>query len=91
VVVAFVNDAVLEPGTTVAVDRGTCRGPEQCAAVTDAAVVDLQVGQRRQRATSGTVTFREVEHGRRYVGIFNLVFRDGRVTGSFDVVPRPDR
>jgi hypothetical protein len=90
VVIGFLNPDVLEAGTVVEASRGDCRSPEQCAAVTDTAIVDVQVGDRRQRATSGTVTVERVDPGRRYVGLFNLAFRDGRVTGTFDVVPRPD-
>jgi hypothetical protein len=88
VVLGFLNPDVLEPGTTVTVSRD-CRAPEECAAVTDVAIVDVQVGDRRQRAESGSVTIERLEPGRRYVGAFNLGFRDGRITGSFDVVPRP--
>jgi hypothetical protein len=90
VVIGFANPDELEPGTTVAIADHPCRTPEACAQVTGNAVVDVQVGEETQRARSGTVTFQQVEPGRRYVGLFNLGFRDGRITGSFDVVPRPD-
>lgn len=89
VTVVLHNPDVLEPGTTVQVG-GECRTPEECRAVTGVAVVDLQVGQRRQRAESGTVTVRDVVPGTYYSGAVILRFRDGRLTGGFDVVPRPE-
>jgi hypothetical protein len=87
--IALLNPDVLEPGTTVSV-TGECRSPEECGAVTGAAVIDVQVGDRRQRAQSGTLTVRDVRPGSYYSGALVLRFRDGRLNGGFDVVPRPE-
>lgn len=89
VTVILHNPDVHEPGTTVPVS-GVCREPEECRAVEDAAVIDVQVGRRRQRARSGRVTVREVTPGSYYSGELLLRFRDGSLTGDVDVVPRPE-
>jgi hypothetical protein len=90
VTVVFLNPAVVRQGTTIAVGRGDCRTAEECAAVTDVAIVEVQVGDRRQRAESGELSFREIVPGSRYVGTMTLGFREGQLSGTFDVVPRPE-
>jgi hypothetical protein len=90
VAVVFLNPGVLQPGATLPVARGGCRTVEECAEVTDAAVVEVQVGDRRQRAEGGQLSLRQVVPGSRYVGGMTLELRAGRLSGSFDVVPRPD-
>lgn len=90
VTVSFLNATVLQAGATLPVGTGDCRSLEECAAVTDVAVVELQVGDQRQRARSGRLAMGAVEAGERYAGTATLGFRDGRLGGVFDVVPRPE-
>lgn len=90
VVLVLKNPAALQEDTRLDVDDADCENPAVCDEVTDVAVVDLQVAGDRQRADSGTVLMTTVEEGRRYAGSLRLGLSDGRVSGEFDVVPRPD-
>jgi hypothetical protein len=81
---------VVQPGVTVPVGRGDCRTAQECAEVTDVAVLDVQVGQQRQRAEAGELRLREVIPARRYAGSMTLSFQRGQLGGTFDVVPRPE-
>ena len=76
---------------TVAVVDSDCRSP-RCEDETGGAVVDLQFepGGPRTRATGGSLVVTTVEEAQRYAGTMNLVLPDGRLTGTFQVVPRPD-
>jgi hypothetical protein len=68
-----------------------CRSPN-CEAVGDGAVVDVQrePGGPRTRATGGNLTFETVERAQRYAGTINLELPDGRLSGTFQIVPRPE-
>lgn len=68
-----------------------CVSPN-CDDVTDGLIVELQraAGGERTRATGGRVQFDRVEEGSRYAGTMNLQFPDGRLSGTFEVVPRPE-
>lgn len=90
VVLVVKNPGVLEEGASVEVADADCEDPAVCDEVTEAAVVDLQLADDRQRADSGTVTMTTVEERRRYAGTVRLTLPGGRVSGEFDVVPRPD-
>lgn len=90
VVVVLKNPGVLQEGTRLDVADADCEHPAVCDEVTDVAVVDFQVAEDRQRADSGTVMMTTVEEGRRYAGSLRLGLSEGRVSGEFDVVPRPD-
>jgi hypothetical protein len=90
VTIAFLNPGVVAQGTTVPVGPGDCRTPEGCADVRDVAVIEVQVGDRRQRARSGEITFGQIVPGSRYAGRMTLGFRAGQIGGTFDVVPRPE-
>ncbi len=85
------NPDALRAGTMIPVVTSTCRRAV-CDDVTDGAVVDVQlgVGQRRIRATGGSLTLNTLETGRRYSGTLTLVLPDGRLAGTFEVVPRPE-
>lgn len=87
----FENPDVLVAGTTLAVTPSAC-AREVCDTVTDGAVVDVQrgVGSDRVRATGGQLVVDVVEKGKRYAGRMNLLLPEGRIGGTFDVVPRPD-
>ncbi|MDP9405403.1 MAG: hypothetical protein M3O86_02210 [Actinomycetota bacterium] len=85
------NPDVLRAGATVPVVASTCVGGV-CDDVTGGAVVDVQlgVGQRRIRAAGGSLTLDTLEVGRRYSGTLTLVLPDGRLAGTYEVVPRPE-
>lgn len=87
------NPAALAAGTALAVDGTPCGEPAACDAVVDAVVLDVQVagGERRRRATGGEVRVTVVEPGRRYAGELRVEVPGGTFSGTFDVVPRPDR
>lgn len=90
VVLVIRNPAALEEGVSLEVDDVACGQPSACDEVTDVALVDFQVGERRQSAESGTLTLSTLDAPRRYAGSVRLRFADGRVSGQFDVVSRPD-
>ncbi len=87
------NPEVLREAATLQVDDPACASPEACDAVRGVAIVELQrgVGTPRVRATGGTMAMRVVQPRMRYAGTMNLTFRDGRLAGSFDIVPRPEQ
>ena len=82
-------DVVVEETVDVAEDP--CRSPH-CDDVTSGILVEVQrePGGPRDRATSGRVEFSTVEEGRRYAGSLRLVLPDGELSGTFEIVPRPD-
>lgn len=84
------NPEAVVPGRVEVVDS-SCRSPH-CEDVGAGAVVDLQFepGGPRTRATGGDLTMTTVERGQRYAGTLNLVLPDGRIGGTFQVVPRPE-
>jgi hypothetical protein len=84
------NPEVIKPATLPVVDA-PCTSP-RCDDVTGGIVVELQFapGAPRTRATGGNVVFTGVDDGDRYSGRLNLTFPDGRISGSFEVVPRPE-
>lgn len=91
VVLVFENPDVLEAGATVPVADADCSPGRGCDAVSDVAVVDLQVGTgERVRATDGTVRVDAVAPFSRYAGDVRLELPSGAVSGSFDLVPRRD-
>lgn len=81
--------AVADAGT-LPVRRPTCGSADECADVEDHAVVQLVVGDAPVRVDGGTLTVTELIPSVRYAGVFNLRLEDGRVSGRFDVVPRPE-
>lgn len=90
VLLALPNADVLPLGETTAVVDSRCSTAAACAEVTDGALVDVVVGERRVRARSGTVTLTTLEEGARYAGSLVVTLPSGRVSGQFDVVPRSD-
>lgn len=91
VTLAVRNPAVLVEGERVRVDDPECVSPMACSDVSDAAVVDVVVGEQpRQRAVGGVLAMTVVEERARYAGRVDLELPDGRLSGHFDVVPRPD-
>lgn len=68
-----------------------CRSP-RCEDVGAGAIVDVQFepGGERSRATGGHLNLSDVEVARRYGGTLNLQLPDGRIGGTFQVVPRPE-
>lgn len=86
----FENPDVLQEGAVLPVGSD-CADPEACDAVTDAAVVEVQFGDREmQRLQSGTLTIEAVVPGARYRGDLDGQLDDGRISATFDVVPRPE-
>lgn len=97
-VLVFENPALLVAGVTVPV-TGDCGSPSACDAWREGAVIDVQVATgRRVRASGGEIRVTSMEAGRRHLaGEVRLVFDaasgsavNGRLSGSFDLVPRPD-
>lgn len=89
-VLSIENPAVLAGGATYDV-VADCATPERCDGVTDGVVIDLQVGVgERLRVSGGTLHLEALEPLRRYRGRVTLDLADGRLSGTFDVVPRPD-
>lgn len=85
------NPDLLRAGQRAIVVPSTCR-VRACDEVTEGLVVDVQlgVGRDRVRAQGGSVDVTVVDVGDRYAGTLNLTLPNGRVSGTFDVVPRPD-
>lgn len=89
VVMAIENPDVLTAGATLPVGDPGCGA--DCDDVTAVAVVDLQLGTgERMRATDGQLVVREVTDFARYAGEVRLVLPSGSVSGSFDLIPRPE-
>ena len=84
------NPAALDVGT-VPVIQDACRSPH-CDDVTGGALVELQFepGGERLRATGGSVALSIIEEAKRYAGTLTLTLPDGRLGGTFEVVPRPE-
>lgn len=84
------NPDVVQVGQVEVVDDD-CASP-RCEDVTQGAVVDLQFvpGAPRMRATGGRLTLEVVEKATRYVGTLRLELPDGALSGTFQVVPRPE-
>ena len=84
------NPALAAQGSVDIVDP-PCVSPN-CDDVTEGLIVELQraAGAERTRATGGRVQFNQVEPGDRYSGSLNLQLPDGRLSGTFEVVPRPE-
>lgn len=84
------NPDALTTGVVPVVDSD-CRSP-LCEDVTGGVVVDLlfEPGGPRTRATGGRLDVTTVEEAKRYAGDMNLMLPDGRLTGTFQVVPRPE-
>lgn len=82
-------EAVVE-GSVDIVGSG-CLSPN-CEEVGAGAIVDVQFerGGPRTRAVGGSLTMRTVEERQRYGGTMNLELPEGRITGTFEVVPRPE-
>lgn len=75
----------------VEVVASTCVSPNcEDAGAGAVAEVLFEPGTPRTRATGGTLNFRTVEPAQRYAGTLNLELPDGRITGTFEVVPRPE-
>ena len=65
--------------------------PQACDEISDVAVVDVQlgVGTQRVRAEGGQLRTTTVQPLRRYAGSLTLELPNGRLSGTFEVVPRP--
>jgi hypothetical protein len=85
------NPDLLVAGERLPVVASTCH-VRACDGVTDGLVVDVQlgVGKDRVRADGGHVDVTFVDTADRYAGTLNVTLPDGRIGGTFDVVPRPD-
>lgn len=86
----FENPDVLVAGAVLAIG-GPCPTPSRCDLVGDRAIVRIQSGTgRRLTVAGGEVRLRVAERGRRYTGDIRLALPGGRLSGSFDLVPRPE-
>lgn len=84
------NPDVVTEGTFDVIDPA-CASPN-CDDVTGGVIVELQMapGAPRARATGGRVQLDVVEDAQRYAGTLNVQLPDGRLGGTFEVVPRPE-
>ena len=84
------NPDAVQVGTVPVVDAD-CQSP-RCDDVSEGAVVEVQFapGAERVRATGGAFQLTAVDPGQRYAGTVNLQLPDGRLGGTFEVVPRPE-
>jgi hypothetical protein len=91
VVLSFENpEALVEDEVLRFTDA--CARPEECDAVRESVVLDVQHGSGpRRRVTAGELRLEVVEPGERYVGRLRLILPNGTLAGSFDLVPRPER
>ena len=82
-----------EAVTTGRVDvaNSSCRSPN-CEDPAGGAITEVQFrpGAPRVRATGGVWQFKTVEGAKRYAGTVNLQLPDGKISGTFEVVPRPE-
>lgn len=92
VILIIENPAVLEEGAALTVGPGRCPQPLACDDESDVAVIDVQIGLDgpRVRATGGRLVMEVVQPFARYRGTVRLELPGGRLSGEFDVVPRPD-
>lgn len=90
-VLVFENPEVLVGGADLRIG-GDCGPGAACDAVEDVAVVRVQRGAgRRLPVTGGELRLTLVEPGRRrYVGSIRLELAGGNLSGTFDLVPRPE-
>jgi hypothetical protein len=90
-VLNFENPALLEAGADLPVAATDCASPSACDDASEAAIVSVKLGtDAAVRATGGRLQIERVEPFANYVGEVSLELPNGRFTGSFDVVPRPD-
>lgn len=84
------NPESLTPGRVDVVDS-TCQSPN-CEDPAGGAITEVQFapGAPRVRATGGVWRFTTVEPSQRYAGTVNLQLPDGKISGTFEVVPRPE-
>jgi hypothetical protein len=90
VAIVIENPGVIAEGSFDVV-APACQSPN-CDDVTEGLIVELQQapGADRTRAIGGRVQFDRVEDGARYGGNLNLQLPKGRISGTFEVVPRPE-
>ena len=67
-----------------------CSEAASCARVEEGAVVLLALDGEPMRPREGTLTLHQATEGERYVGELRLDLAGGRLTGAFDVGPRPE-
>jgi hypothetical protein len=85
------NPDALTQSRTLPIEDPPCAGPQACDRVSDAAVVEVQLGtDDRIRADGGELTIDRLRPFSRYTGSVTAQLGDGQVSGSFEVVPRPD-
>lgn len=91
-VIVFENPAVLVEGAVLDVGPSDCGTPRECDAVTDVAIVEVRFRDDEPvLAASGQLRVEVVVEGNRYRGDLRLRLPDGsNLTGTFDLVPRPD-
>jgi hypothetical protein len=93
VVLVVENPAVLVEGARVPIRDVPCADDRDCDEVADAAVVDVAFtqGDRRVRATGGTLAVEVAQPLTRYRGTIDLTLPGGTMRGTFDLVPRPEQ
>lgn len=93
VVIVFENPEALVEGERLPIDDVACADAQACDGVTGTAIVEVQIGADapRVRATGGNMTLDVVEPFTRYRGDLDLQLPGGgRLSGDFDLIPRPE-
>ncbi len=90
VVVGLANAEAIASEGRMEAAQARCATVAACREVTDHALVFVRVDDTVKQATGGSVSISELRDAERYVGELRLRVGGGRLSGTFDVVPRPD-
>jgi hypothetical protein len=90
VVVGLANADVVADAEQLTAGRARCDTMARCAQVADQALVFVRVDDEVRQATGGSVAVHALEPGSRYAGELRLQIGRDRLSGTFDVVPRPE-
>ena len=90
VVVGIANPDAIAAADRLEAARARCATTLGCGENDDHALVFVRVGDDVRQASGGSVAITELVPGSRYAGELRLQVGRERLTGSFDVVPRPE-
>lgn len=90
VVIGIANPEAIAANGRMDAARARCTTTPGCGEVSDHALVFVRVDEETRQATGGSVSISDLAAGSRYVGELRLDVGGERLTGSFDVVPRPE-
>jgi hypothetical protein len=90
VIIGLANPEAVASAEQLEAGRARCATMQGCAEVDGHALVFVLVGEELRQATGGSVGVSTHEPGSRYAGELRLEVGRDRLTGTFDVVPRPE-